>query len=440
MKPAILVVILLAGSAAALATAAPETTPPVPLWTPALSMPAQAAGMGVAPEVSVRVRIDEAGRPGNLEILAIEPPSDFDRHFERVTREEIGRWRYKPAQRDGQPVAATISWTIQFEDAGDFGDRARHSGWLRALTRPSRAGRSHRERVLAMPTADRLRLLDEQVATLKRFLDPEHTRRAESRRFVVLTDAPDPAVAETLASNLEATFGALHGALGLTEQPEEYKLVAVVYWRKAPFDQVKHEIEAIEWAAGLYSPTGLLLFHMEMRTGGDLLGIMLHEATHAYVDRYLARPGVVAPRWLDEGFAEYIGNSAIKRGRIVPGKVRHMEIVRSRLGVSRQRTGASVDVATIKRLYRKDEGPPLVELLRTDADTFYSDERREVFYAASWMLVHFLRHGEEGWAEEQFPALLTYIGEGYPGEEAFRAVYGEPAAFEERFCDYVRRF
>ena len=80
------------------------------------------------------------------------------------------------------------------------------------------------------------------------------------------------------------------------------------------------------------------------------------------------------------------------------------------------------------------------EMFSADARTFYG-ERRAFHYAVSWLLVHFLRHGREHWADERFPAFTLYVAEGYPPTESFEAVYGAPpAAFEEEFRRYVNRF
>jgi len=54
--------------------------------------------------------------------------------------------------------------------------------------------------------------------------------------------------------------------------------------------------------------------------------------------------------------------------------------------------------------------------------------------------VHFLRHGEDSWADERFPELLLYVAEGYPSDEVVRRIYGDLDALEARFDEYVRRF
>ena len=54
----------------------------------------------------------------------------------------------------------------------------------------------------------------------------------------------------------------------------------------------------------------------------------------------------------------------------------------------------------------------LAALLDAGPDIFYGDQR-SVYYSTGWLLVHFLRHGEEGWGDDLFPELLLYAVEGY---------------------------
>lgn len=86
----------------------------VPLHTPPPQTPIESAGTGLAPEVTVRVRLDVRGRVSQVEVLKIQPSSSYDELFERETRETVLRWRYAPATRDGQPVEATLQWTVLF--------------------------------------------------------------------------------------------------------------------------------------------------------------------------------------------------------------------------------------------------------------------------------------------------------------------------------------
>jgi hypothetical protein len=76
----------------------------------------------------------------------------------------------------------------------------------------------------------------------------------------------------------------------------------------------------------------------------------------------------------------------------------------------------------------------------TDSARFYG-ERRDLYYAESYLLVHFLRHGSPSWDADEFPRFVFYVAEGYSPEDAFRQIYGQPpAAFQERYETYVKKF
>ena len=427
------------------------TTPPTPIRTPTLMTPIEAAGTGLAPEVGVRVKLDATGRVREVEVLSIEPSSNLDAVFEQVTRETLLDWRYAPARRDGLPIETTLTWSVKFPSrtvqpggaevvGGTDPPEVERFAW-RDLAVAERSAFNRRREVLLLPHEKRLELLQENLAKASRFLDAKRTREAATPRFLVYTDAPDPKIGEMLASNLEAVFNTLDRLLGsgITTQPERSKIVAVLFSTEAAFREAQSDIVGIEWAAGVYSPVGLILFHMQMPSNQALLSTMIHEATHAYLDRYIARPGVVLPRWLDEGFAEYVGNSEIRKGEIVAGKTRRVELYRGPWGLARGPASTSRTLDQLKDTLKKGDAASLRELLAADISTFYG-EKRESYYGTSWLLVHFLNQGEEGWDELKFPQLVLYIAEGYPPLAAFHQVYGDPDEFDAAFKLYIRKF
>ena len=178
---------------------------------------------------------------------------------------------------------------------------------------------------------------------------------------------------------------------------------------------------------------------MEMPSNEDLLSVMLHETTHAYLDRYIAKPGVYFPRWLNEGFAEYVGNSQIKKRELVPGRTRRTAIYNTPWGAVMAFSSAQFSLEELKRAIRQEKGLSLQRVLEATVTEFYGAARR-MYYTTAWLLVHFLRHAQDGWAIEKFPNLVLYVAEGYPALDAFREVYGEPTQFEESFRRYILKF
>src|SRR5690606_11995133 len=94
---------------AASANAQSKTEPPVPVRTTAPDYPEALRRDAVSGLVMVKCSIDEQG---NVVEAAAEKSSNAS--FERPAVEAVKKWKFKPAKRDGAPVALTISIPIKF--------------------------------------------------------------------------------------------------------------------------------------------------------------------------------------------------------------------------------------------------------------------------------------------------------------------------------------
>lgn len=410
---------------------------PLALHAPALLAPAEAAGSGIAPEVAVKLAIDARGRVTSVQVVSITPPSELDELFRARVVETLSAWRFAPATSDGKAVDGTLDWRVRFPAvAGSAAD-------VTVVAPPPLAGgdaERRRAAVLALPQAVRRKILEAQTRAAMAFVDPRRTREAASPRFAVRCDC-DEAVAKTVAGNLEAIFNVLATEImpGIALQTEPYKLQVVAFGTQAQYQAFTSKQLPLESSQGFYSPAGLIVFHFEQLTSDDVLAVLLHEATHAFLDRHVVRPGVALPRWLGEGFAEYVGNSAIEHGRLAPGKT-----LKRKFGFERGRlvgfeTGAGARLDEAKQALRRGAGLGLQQMLEASPQIFYG-EKANLFYASSWLLVHYLRDGAPDWAAARFPRLLLYLAEGYPQAAAFRSLYGDPAAAEPAFRQYVKTF
>jgi TonB family protein len=423
---------------ALLAAAAPAAAEgPLAIHAPPLQVPDEAAGSGLAPEAAVKISIDDRGAVSKVEVVSVTPSSDYDEYFRQSLADTVSTWRFAPATENGKPVPSTLDWRVRFPA------RPRHATEVvdvAGLLVGSDA-EQRRSMVLALPQEQRRKLLAAQTATGLRFLDPRRKQAASSSRFAVHSDADDPEVAATVANNLEAIFNVLALELlpGISLQPEPYKLQAIVYRDRASYEALMREMPIYEWSAGFYSPAGMIAFHLEQPSNDALMTVMLHEATHAFLDRHVVRPGVALPRWLDEGFADYVGNSRIKDGRILPGKTLARAFEMHMGSVFKVQTVAGGRLEEAKRALRQGKGLGVRAMLEASPDIFYG-ESGSLYYASSWLLVHYLRDGGETWAEQRFPQLLLYLAEGYPQTAALRTVYGAPQAADDAFRSYVKSF
>jgi hypothetical protein len=426
---ALVVLVLLARAASA--------EGPLAIHAPPLQVPEETAGSGIAPEAAVKISIDARGAVTKVDVVAITPASEYDEFFRKGLVGTILQWRFAPATEDGKAVPSTLDWRVRFPA------KPANATEVIDVTAPLVGSDAdvRRSTVLALPHEQRRKLLAAQTARGLRFLDPKRKQDAASPRFAVHSDADDPQVAATVANNLEAIFDTLALELlpGISLQTEPYKLQVIVYRDRASYEALRHEMPVYEWSPGFYSPAGMIAFHLEQPSNDRLMSLLLHEATHAFLDRHVVRPGVAMPRWIDEGFADYVGNSRIKDGRIQPGKTLARTFEMHRAGVHAVRTVAGGRLEEAKRALREGKGLGVRTMLAGSPKTFYG-ERASLYYASSWLLVHYLRDGGAGWAQERFPRLLLYLAEGYPQAAAFRSVYGPLEAADDAFRAYVKSF
>ncbi|MEO7793368.1 MAG: energy transducer TonB [Thermoanaerobaculia bacterium] len=409
---------------------------PLALHAPALLVPDETAGLGLAPEVAVKLAIDARGVVTGVEVTSITPASEYDALFRDRVIETLSSWRFAPATEKGKAVASTLDWRVRFP-AKAFAEET-----IQALAPlPGADAEQRRALVLTLPVSQRRRILETETRTAITFLDPKRTHEFATPRFVVRSDADEERVAATVAGNLESIFNVLRDELlpGIALQPEPFKVQVFVFRTAAQHQALVSQSAPFENSAGYYHPAGLISLHLEQAVSDHVLSILLHEATHAFLDRHILRPGVALPRWLGEGFAEYVGNSAIQKGRLQPGKTFVHKYAFERGRVASFETFAGSRLEEAKEALRRGKGLGVQEMLEASPEIFYGEER-DLYYSSAWLLVHYLRDGGAGWSTGRFPQLLLYFAEGYPPGAAFRTLYGDPQAGDAAFRQYVKSF
>ncbi len=408
-----------------------------------LLVPHEIAGSGIDPEVEVRVEIDAAGSVARVEVLAIEPSSEFDELLRFHVERNVGRWRYGPARDEqGNAIASTLSWRMKFqspEERRNAPARGRFDPQLDVLVS---AG--------ALPTPMRQPNLLDQAAVLNRtieiaemYIDREHRRRLQTNRFILISDAKEASTVEVLSGNMEAVFQILHDLFDphIEPLPARFKTVVYLFSGKDNLRRLQEELGGRLPGGGFYHSPGLLAFHQEVQHFDQLLHTMLHEAFHAFSDTYLTGPGTDLPRWAEEGMAEYFGNSKIERGQLVPGEMDlgRYTIAHGRSGPVRLQSLTTWNLDEARSTLRNGEAPSIAELMEATADTFYGERARH-YYGFSWLLTHFLQHGTKAWETDQaFAKMLLYLAEGYTGRDALEAVFQTtPEEIQLEFEGYVR--
>ncbi|MGN6512393.1 MAG: energy transducer TonB [Lysobacteraceae bacterium] len=101
----------LAAPPGAPAAAAGAASTPVPLVHPAPRYPAEALRNQESGTVLLRVQVGADGVPTAVEVAR----SSRSRSLDRAAAEAVRQWRFRPAQRDGQPVPGTVQVPVGFD-------------------------------------------------------------------------------------------------------------------------------------------------------------------------------------------------------------------------------------------------------------------------------------------------------------------------------------
>ena len=176
--------------------------------------------------------------------------------------------------------------------------------------------------------------------------------------------------------------------------------------------------------AGFFSGwTDRTLIAINAAAEQSALRVVFHEYAHFLVQNTSGR----LPAWANEGFAGFY------------------ETFQERGGGKRALIGVPND--EYLALLKTSPFMPLGNLLAIDytspeyneGDGRGPSNRRGVFYAESWALMHYLQLGSQTRASQ----LTRYLARLHDGEDptrSFAAVFGDPAVLERELRDYVRKF
>lgn len=171
----------------------------------------------------------------------------------------------------------------------------------------------------------------------------------------------------------------------------------------APFKPLYRE-QPLRDVAGHFQPgaqVNYLIFAVDQGKGRDTLSVAFHEYVHLLVKNGFRN----APLWFKEGMADYYSTTDLSKAgkKIITGKPIHSRI----------------------RALRNRELLPLLTLFTVDFySPYYTDpEKRSLFYAESWALVHYLLSGRNQERREQLLRYLELLAGGMSVEDGFRQAF-----------------
>lgn len=153
----------------------------------------------------------------------------------------------------------------------------------------------------------------------------------------------------------------------------------------------------------------------EVRGQQDPFSVIFHEYTHLLINNTFPR----APVWFNEGLAEYYSTFSITDDQKVV-------------------IGAPI-VNHVWRL-RESQMLPLKTLFEVDQSSPHYNERNKqtIFYAQSWVLMHYLLIGKKVGQVEQLGKFLMLMDAKTPMDQAFRQAFGAPfETMEKDLRNYV---
>lgn len=150
----------------------------------------------------------------------------------------------------------------------------------------------------------------------------------------------------------------------------------------------------------------------------SLFDAIFHEYVHALTNDNWSR----VPAWFNEGLAEFYsafkvtdGDRKVWMGSPIP---RHI------------------------RLLRENQFLPLPKLFAVDHDSpdYNEKEKKSVFYAQSWALVHYLLLGDNARRQPQFTQYLNLLSKGVSVDESFKQMFEtDYATMETELKNYISR-
>ena len=88
----------------------PAPTPVAAIDTPPPAYPLPLACAGIGGQALLEVEVGTAGTPTRIDLVRGSGNDDLD----RLARESVQGWKFRPATRGGQPVAQTIQVPVNF--------------------------------------------------------------------------------------------------------------------------------------------------------------------------------------------------------------------------------------------------------------------------------------------------------------------------------------
>lgn len=218
------------------------------------------------------------------------------------------------------------------------------------------------------------------------------------------------------------TDDAKEAIIRMTKMAEEYhnrtSEFSGTIRQKLPFSLFKnredyYEAGGLPGSAGVFNGQALLAIAGE-HTDARTWHVVQHEGFHQFAAAVIR--GEI-PTWLNEGIAEYFGESIFTGDAFVSGVIPPWRLKRIQTEIK------SNTFKSVKEMM----------LLPHDA---WNNNLSIVNYDQAWSMVHFLAHGDNGRYQQPFVNFMKLIGRGVPWAHAWRQTFGDASGFEQQWRQY----
>ncbi len=272
---------------------------------------------------------------------------------------------------------------------------------------------------------------------------------ASSEHYRVQTDDPrlDPEAATALLESFREHFAGFWKERRVEAPLPEDKSRVFLFYSFYKYNQLL----AGDWRFSAVRPKGHYINAVDViaaHSGGgapeELPDSLVHEAAHQLVDRGLFDGGYAPPPWLSEGLASYFGYTwRDAAGAFQPPRVGDKGLSLFRGAPARRAQEPAQRLREVRRALSaagaRGEGVVGALIRVVDPGAFYSGEV-DLNYGLSWLLVHFLLHGDEGRHAEGFVRYLRSERDGSGGAEAFFEATGlESRSLDAALLEHLKQ-
>lgn len=238
--------------------------------------------------------------------------------------------------------------------------------------------------------------------------------RIQSKNFQLVGDAAEKDM-ERVATRLEQFRFVFTRLFPKMKFNSPIPTRVVVFKDKKTFETFK----PIEWAAGYFQSGKDINYIVLTAEGSDaeMLPTIFHEYTHFLINNSLGRANI--PPWFNEGIAEYYERFLIEDDRKV--------------------TLGAVNPASL-RLLQRSRFIPLESLFEVDYYSLHKQTKQgaQLFYAQSWVLIHYLLQANGGARRPQFDKFVDLLMQENRPKAAFQTAFEtDYAALETELKKYV---